>query len=1371
MAMMSCGGAWSASAQVIINEVMADNGGIILPNNDVTDYVELYNSGATDVSLSGWGMADTNNPTKYVFPPGVTIPRGGYLLVYCDRETNSAGLHTGFGLDRDGSFVGLYGPDRVLRDSLTFGLQVKDYSLGRQSPAANDFTLNVPTPGQPNVLVPLGNENLLKINEWMALAVSTTSGGNLKVTPDWLELYNPDTNIVALGGLVLSDESPVLASMPALQKFSYIPPQGFLRIYADDKTNPANQVQFKLSSTSGDNIYLFKSDRSTLIDHVVTSQVPTNPPNSKYNWSEGRLPDGSDTIVWFPANRVSPNDSNFTPLTNSVVISEVLAHTDPPLEDAIEISNPTTASIDISHWWISNEKQVQKKFQIPANTVLPPGGFVVFYEKDFSPDRTEDFPSFRLNSAHGDTVYLFTANAAGDVTGYYKSEDFGPTANAVSLGRHITSEGKSDFTAMSRRSFGQDIPPDLTTFRLGRGKTNSPPLVGPLVINEINYHPPDLVSGLVRIDDNTNEFIEILNVGATNVALFDPQAIYSDPPSQRWTGGQWADGRTNTWRLRGIVDFEFPTGVVLAPGRSILVVNFDPAADTNANRLAAFRAKYDVPVNTALYGPYRGKLNNGSGSVELERPDPPQSPIHPDFRFVPYVLSDRVKYSDTLPWPTNADGAGKSLQRLVSASYGNDPANWRALDPSPGRLNPTSVPKIATQPRSITVVAGSLASFEVIATGAQPLEFQWRFNGMPIANETNSALNFVAFAGNAGAYTVVVSNFMGSITSAVAYLTVDCGYALAPAMISFPATGGATSIGVTAGVGCIWLPATTNNWIQITGFGPDSFSILVVSNGTKVARVGAIQVGDKKLAVTQYPPDAVLPATTITTPLANYSTTGSVVIVKGVSSDNTELAKVEYSIGGGPMQAVTVAPGTSRKTWYWSAPTSLEPGTNIVLAQTTDLAGNKSSLATRRYFRVVKQPLTVITNGSGTTSLRSGTVLNIGQNYTITATPRTGQVFSNWTRGAEVVGTAPTLRFMMETGLAVQANFVPNPFPPVAGTYSGLYYETNAATHNHSGSVRFVLGSSGTYSVTLVSGLYSSAKTGKLTLDGTATNAFKLGTNNVSVEWFLDLSPARADELVGIVRGMDWTAELRAARPWFNATTNPAPFAAAYTLAVTGVTDSAISVMGSGFATATATKGGSFSLAGALSDNTSVTFAGSVTKAGVVPVYLRLNGGRGSLSGWLELRGTNVVPALASDLNWFRPAGLALPAGKVYPAGFANRSKLVGSVYRAPVPNTRRVVAIENGQISFDSGGILASFTNFVSLTTNNLVRHDTNLSPNKLTMTITTSSGLFSGSAQVPGAAKLLSFRGAVLPDLVSGLGFFVVTNETGAVRFEVRP
>src|SRR6185295_1356458 len=108
----------------------------------------------------------------------------------------------------------------------------------------------------------------------------------------------------------------------------------------------------------------------------------------------------------------------------------------------------------------------------------------------------------------------------------------------------------------------------------------------------------------------------------------------------------------------------------------LLVVSFNP---TNAVQLATFRSKYGVSGSIPVYGPYSGKLDNGSESVELTRPDFPQLPPSADAGFVPRILVDRVKYKDNAPWPSLADGAtngvGYSLQRRVSSAYGNEPTN------------------------------------------------------------------------------------------------------------------------------------------------------------------------------------------------------------------------------------------------------------------------------------------------------------------------------------------------------------------------------------------------------------------------------------------------------------------------------------------------------------------------------------------------------------------------------------------------------------------------------------------------------------------------------------------------------------------------
>ncbi|MBI2925514.1 MAG: PQQ-binding-like beta-propeller repeat protein [Verrucomicrobia bacterium] len=82
-------------------------------------------------------------------------------------------------------------------------------------------------------------------------------------------------------------------------------------------------------------------------------------------------------------------------------------------------------------------------------------------------------------------------------------------------------------------------------------------------------------------------------------------------------------------------------------------------------------------------------------------------------------------------------------------------------------------PTITDQPEDQRVVVGRSASFSVSATGAPPLSYQWRFKGADISGATSPALtlNDVQLA-DAGEYTVVVRNALGSTTSQPATLAV-----------------------------------------------------------------------------------------------------------------------------------------------------------------------------------------------------------------------------------------------------------------------------------------------------------------------------------------------------------------------------------------------------------------------------------------------------------------------------------------------------------------------------------------------------------------------------------------------------------------------
>ena len=83
-------------------------------------------------------------------------------------------------------------------------------------------------------------------------------------------------------------------------------------------------------------------------------------------------------------------------------------------------------------------------------------------------------------------------------------------------------------------------------------------------------------------------------------------------------------------------------------------------------------------------------------------------------------------------------------------------------------------PAITTQPQSQAVARHQNVLFSVVASGTSPFTYQWYFNSSSLGGAAQSStltLNNVGM-GNAGSYTVVVTNAGGSVTSLVATLTV-----------------------------------------------------------------------------------------------------------------------------------------------------------------------------------------------------------------------------------------------------------------------------------------------------------------------------------------------------------------------------------------------------------------------------------------------------------------------------------------------------------------------------------------------------------------------------------------------------------------------
>ena len=330
----------------------------------------------------------------------------------------------------------------------------------------------------------------------------------------------------------------------------------------------------------------------------------------------------------------TPGFASAQPL--GVVVNEVLAHTDAPRSDSIELFNPTASAINISGWYLSDEGDDLLKFQIPAGTVLAAGGYAVFTEQDFNPNPTNPAVNhFALSGSSGDQVYLSQATS-GNFVSLQDAVEFDATFNGDSLGRLPNGTGR--LTRLANNSFGS---------------ANGVAAVSPLVISEVNYHPADPTASALAIDSTLTaddlEFIEVANTSGATIDL-------------------------RNWRLRGEADFDFLAGSSLASGESVVVVSFDP---NDSAKLSAFRANYGLTSTVTIVGGFTGGLSNSSGRIALQQPD------IPDMADIPRVVVDEVVYDDLAPW-ADADGSGFSLTRNSALVNGNFASSWIASSPTPG---------------------------------------------------------------------------------------------------------------------------------------------------------------------------------------------------------------------------------------------------------------------------------------------------------------------------------------------------------------------------------------------------------------------------------------------------------------------------------------------------------------------------------------------------------------------------------------------------------------------------------------------------------------------------------------------------------------
>ena len=400
-------------ADIVLNELMADNFSAVTNSGTLPDWIELCNRGARPVDLAGWSLTDDGNARKFVFPSGTRLETGACLVVWCDSETNAPGLHTGFALDRGGETVSLYDGGLVRMDAISFGPQVADYSLGRID---GQWQLTLPTPNAGNVAAALAPGSQLRINEWLADA---PPGGS-----DWIELFNPSAVPVSLKGIFLATSNAPFQ----LKSHSFVAPGGFVQLLADEAAGP-DHLDFKLPKEGG---------AIVLYDPTAAEVHRVSYGPQMQSVSEGLLPNGSANIQTF-AGSVSPAASNYVVNYTGPRLNEMLAwnrswELSPwgQSADWIELANTNTEPFDLSGLALSDAASPSDPWVFPAGTSIPANGFLrVWCDADWPASLTASDglnTGFALNRESGG---VFLLNAQGQLM---DQVEYGFQASDLSIG-------------------------------------------------------------------------------------------------------------------------------------------------------------------------------------------------------------------------------------------------------------------------------------------------------------------------------------------------------------------------------------------------------------------------------------------------------------------------------------------------------------------------------------------------------------------------------------------------------------------------------------------------------------------------------------------------------------------------------------------------------------------------------------------------------------------------------------------------------------------------------------------------------------------------------------------------------------------------
>ena len=322
-------------------------------------------------------------------------------------------------------------------------------------------------------------------------------------------------------------------------------------------------------------------------------------------------------------------------------------------------------------------------------------------------------------------------------------------------------------------------------------------------------------------------------------------------------------------------------------------------------------------------------------------------------------------------------------------------------------------------------------------------------------------------------------------------------------------------------------------------------------------------------------------------------------------------------------------------------------------------------------------------------------------------------------------------------------------FSQVQGTYNGIVYDPNGVTSADSGAITITTTAKGSFSAKLQLGGKNYSFSGQFSPSG--TNTTQLGS--LTINLVLDLQGG--NQITGQISNGNWTATLQAYLGVFSKT-HPTLLSGAYTMVI----QSGNGVLGNGIGTVNVNASGNVNWTLTLPDGTKLNQKTTLSQNGAWPLYAAPYKGGGVVVGWMQFNGP-ASDGFSGECVWTKPGGEAAP----YSGGLTNAVTILGSNYIVP-PLAYR--SFGGSQIVLNGGDLASAITNSVMWGLNNKV---VSQGPNKMSLSLTSATGLFKGTIVDPVTGKSVPFQGVLYEKGNVGLGFFPGGNQSGAVSFAPNP